>query len=75
MIKYRKKNPRLTIQFVNADNDDILFQVPNRNWTNVGDFLTDYYVDEMIKRNCKRLGIDTPPNVLVIVAAEFNLKK
>ena len=73
-MKYSKKNPRLTVQFVNADNDDILFEVPNRNHTNIGEFLTDYYVDGMIIRNCKRLGIPTPPNVLVIVAAEFNKK-
>ena len=74
MMKYSKSTPRLTVQFVNADNDVILFEIPNKNWTNVGDFLTNYYVDEMVKNNCKRLGIETPPNVLVIVAAEFNLK-
>ena len=72
-MKYRKKTSRLTVQFVNAANDEILFEIPNRNHTNIGELLTDYYVDEVVKSNCKRLGIKTPPNVLVIVAADFNL--
>jgi hypothetical protein len=72
-MKYSKNSSRLTVQFVDADTDDIIFEVPNRNWMNVGEFLTDYYVDEVVKTECKRKGIDPPENLMVIVAAEFTL--
>lgn len=74
-MKYSKDSSRLTVQYVDADTDDILFEVPNRNWMNVGELLTDHYVDEMVKTNAKRKGFDPPENLLVIVAAEFTLKE
>lgn len=72
-MKYLKESPRLTIQYVDADTDDIIFEVPNKNWTNVGDFLTDHFVDEVVKDFAKRKGFELPTNLLVIVAAQFTL--
>lgn len=74
-MKYSKNSPRLTVQYVDAETDDILFEVPNRNWMNIGELLTDHYVDEMVKTNAKRKGFDPPEKLLVIVAGEFTLNE
>ena len=74
-MKYSKNSPRLTVQYVDADTDDILFEVPNRNWINIVELLTDHYVDEMVKTNAKRKGFDPPEKLLVIVAGEFTLNE
>jgi len=70
-MRYTKANPRLTVQFVNADTDEILFVVKDRTWLTVGELLNDVAVDSIMKHEYKK----TPPeNLMVLVAAEYSLK-
>lgn len=68
MGKYIKDSPRLTVQYINADNDDIIFEVKNRNWMNVGELLADHYVTEVLSQNVKE---ELPENLMVLVVGEY----
>jgi len=70
-MRYTKANPRLTVQFVNADTDEILFVVKDRTWLTVGELLNDVAVDSIMKHEYKK---KPPENLMVLVAAEYSLK-
>jgi hypothetical protein len=71
-MKYVKETPRLTVKFIDADTEKTLFEVKDRSWMNVGELLTDYYVDTIVKNELgdKKL----PKNLMVLVVCEFKLE-
>jgi len=69
-MRYVKDHARLTVKYINADTEEVLFEVPNRNWTNIGELLADHYVTELMKQNVD--GV-VPDNLLVIVVGEYTL--
>lgn len=71
-MRYIKDRGRLTVKYVNADTEDILFEVPNRNYSNIGELMTDHYVTELMKQNVD--GV-VPENLLVIVVGEYTLSE
>ena len=70
-MKYEKKNPRLSVKYVDADTEDVLLEINDRTWMNVGEVLTDYYVTELINSELKD---DAPDNLLVLVVGEYKKK-
>ena len=71
-MKYVKDSPRLIVKFINGDTDEILFEIGDRNWMNVGETFTDYYVDTIMKTEFKNK--EFPKNMMVLVVGEFKLK-
>ena len=71
-MNYRKENPRLTVKYVNADNEDILFEINNRTWMDVGELLNDGGIDSVMKNEMK--GRKLPENIMVLVIAEATLQ-
>ena len=67
-MKYRKANPRLTVKFIDSDTNDILFEVKDRTWMNVGELLTDNAIDSIMKHEYKE---EHPENLIVLVVAEY----
>jgi len=70
-MKYTKETPRLTVKFINSDTDDCLFEIKDRTWNNVGDTLSDYYVDAVMKTEMKDKKL--PTNLMVLVVGEYKL--
>ena len=68
---YKKTTPRLTTKFVNGDTDEILFEVKDRTWMNVGEILTDNAIDSIMKNEWKNKKL--PKNLMVLVIGEFEL--
>lgn len=71
--KYKKETPRLTVQYVNADTEEILFEINDRTWMNVGELLTNEYVDRVVKTELNKMKITPPPNLMVLVVGEYYL--
>lgn len=71
-MKYTKETPRLTVKFIDSDTDEILFELKDKNWMNVGEVLTDYYVDNIVKHELKNKNL--PENIMVLVVSEYELK-
>lgn len=72
-MKYKKNSHRLEVQFIDDKTEEILFKIGDRNHTNVGELLTDFYADTLIMRELK--GKKLPKKVMVIIAAEFILNE
>ena len=73
MEKYKKSNPKLIVKYIDSDTDNILFEITDRNTMNVGELLTEYYVDNIIKEELKKKDIDLPENIMVLVVGEYSL--
>jgi len=71
-MNYAKDTPRLTVKYVDADTDEIIFEINDRNWMNVGELLSDHHVNEIIKQNG---GDSLPENLLVLVVGEYTLNE
>ena len=69
-MKYTKDNHRLNIKFINAETNELLFEVKDKSWMEVGDFFTDHYVDQLIKRTCQN---NLPKSVIVLLNKQYNL--
>lgn len=71
-MRYKKATPRLTVKFVDSDKNDILFEVKDRTWMNVGEILNDNAIDSIMKNEWK--DKDMPENLMILVVGEFQLK-
>ena len=69
-MRYSKKSPRLSVKYVDGDTEEILFEVNNRNWMNVGELLADHFVTEVVKQNIEGA---VPDNLMIIVVGEYSL--
>ncbi len=68
-MKYIQPIPRLTVKYIDADTEDVIFEVNNRNWMNVGEMMTPRYATEVFKTN----KLDMPQNLMIIVVGEYEL--
>ena len=66
-MKYSKDTPRLTVKYIDADTEEVVYEINDRNWMNVGELLSDHHVNEVIKKS-----ISNPPeNLMVLVVGEY----
>jgi hypothetical protein len=68
-MKYKQEVPRLTVKYVDADTEEVIFEVNNRNWMNVGEMLTSHYATEVFKTN----KLIMPQNLMILVIGEYQL--
>lgn len=74
-MNYKKTNPRLLVKYIDSDTDEILFEINNRTWMDVGQLLNDNSIDNVVKNELKNMGYTkTPTNIMVLVIAEASLK-
>jgi hypothetical protein len=71
-MRYAKETPRLTVKFIDSDTETVLFEVKDRTWNTVGEILTDYAVDSIMKNEWKNKKM--PVNLMVLVVSEYQLK-
>ena len=74
-MKYRKKNPRIAVKYIDSDTDNVLFEINDRNHTNIGELLSDYFADTVVKDELSKLKIPLPKNLMILCVAEYELKK
>jgi hypothetical protein len=70
--KYKKSTPRISVKFIDSKTNNVLFEIHDRNWMNVGELFTDQYVDELIKQTIKKENL--PENIIVLVVSDYALK-
>jgi len=71
MAKYIKETPRITVKFIDAQTEETLLEVPDRNWMNVGEMMTAHHGDSLIQAQLK--GKKLPKKVLVLTISELIL--
>lgn len=73
MAKYIAETSRIDVKFIDANTEETLFEVNDRNWTNLGDIFTTTYGDMLIQRELK--GKKLPKKVLIISIKELILEE
>jgi len=69
MARYKKETSRITAKFIDNDTEELLFEVNDRNHTNIGELFTDYVVSSLAEREIKK-GIE-PDEIMVISVGIF----
>ena len=70
-MKYVKKTPRLSVKIFNGDTNELVGEITDRNWMNVGELFADHYLNNMIPQYIKK---DLPDNIVMLASAEYNLQ-
>ena len=65
-MKYSKETSRLVVQIIDSETEEVIGTINNKNWSNVGEVFSDYYVTEIMK--AKKVS---PENIILLVSAEF----
>jgi uncharacterized FlaG/YvyC family protein len=71
-MKYTKESARITVKFIDADTEEILFEIDNRTWMNVGDVFSDHITTELMKDKFKNRKM--PENIMVLAVGEYSQK-
>jgi hypothetical protein len=72
MARYVKDTPRLTVKFIDADTERVVLELKDRTWMTVGELLTDYTVDAIVKSELRDKKL--PERLLVLVVSEYTLQ-
>jgi hypothetical protein len=73
MAKYIKETTRIDVKFIDAQTEETILEVPDRNWMNVGEILTAHHGDAIIQAKLK--GKKLPKKILVLVVSELILSE
>ena len=71
MAKYVNETSRITVKYINADTEEQLFEVSDRNWMNVGELMTSHYSNDLLQRELKNKKL--PQKVLILTICELTL--
>lgn len=71
MIMYKKENPRIIVQFIDSDTKNVLFEIKDRNWMNVGELFTDNIASSIMRTEFSGKEEKMPENFYIIIAEEF----
>ena len=73
MAKYAKETRRINVKFIDTDTEELIFEIKNRNWQDVGQIFADGIVSSLMTNDFK--GKVFPKNVMVIAVGEYFLQK
>lgn len=59
---------RINIKFIDGDTDELLFEVKDKTWMEVGQFMTNGYVTEVVRNY---LGLEEAPKNLIVMSVAF----
>lgn len=68
---YAKETPRIPIKYIDGETNDLLFEIGNRTWNDVGEMLSDNNVSELIKKQ----NFDKNPEVVRVLLVVDYYKK
>jgi len=71
-MKYVKTSPRIPVKYIDADSENVLFEVHDRSWMNVNELLSEFSVNSIVTTELK--GKKLPKKLLVLTVSEFTLQ-
>ena len=73
-MKYVKKTPRIDVKFIDPVTEEVLFEIKDRSWMNIGEMFSDGTVTSIIQNEYRNKKF-VPKNVLIMAVAEYNLEQ
>lgn len=72
---YRNLNgTRIILKVVDTDTNELLFEVPDRNFMNLNEFFTEYYITELMRQKYGDDYEEYYPNITAFVVANYSVK-
>lgn len=71
-MRYRKDTPRVNIIFINDNTEEVLLEIDNRTWMDMGQLFSDGNIDNVMKNELK--GKTLPKNIRVIADCTATLQ-
>ena len=68
-LKLKKVNPKITIEAINSENDELLFEITDRNWSNLGEVFNDHYFGMIAEKELN--GEKIPEKITLVAVTEF----
>lgn len=69
---YTNKQSRITVKFIDSDDSTELFEIKDRNWSNVGELFTKGVINNIMDNELKNKGIsELPKNLMILAVSEY----
>lgn len=62
----------IVLKYIDADTNELLFEIKDKNWMEIGQFMTDTYVSQLLNNHFDEE--DLPENVVVLASAELEAR-
>jgi 5-methylcytosine-specific restriction endonuclease McrA len=69
MTTFKKTTPRIDVKFIDSDTEEILFEINNRNWMNLGELFTNNTANSIIDNELG--GNHTHKNIMIMAIGEY----
>lgn len=73
-MKYVKETPRVIVKFVDAVTEEVLFELNDKSWMDIGQLFSDGVVTSIFQNEYKNKKF-APKKILVIAVADFKLEQ
>jgi hypothetical protein len=73
-MKYVKKTPRIDVKFIDSATEEVLFEIKDRSWMNIGEIFSDGIVTSIIENEYKNKKF-IPKNILIMAVGEYRLEQ
>jgi len=70
-MRYSKDSSRITVKYIDANTEDTIFEIPNRNHTNIGELFSDFYASSIMENEIKDGKF--PKKIIILAAIELTL--
>lgn len=71
MAQYKKDSPRISVKFINAQTEGVIFDVKDRTNLNMGELFSDYAISSIMENEFK--GKKLPKKMIIMAACEVTL--
>jgi hypothetical protein len=71
-MRYVKDTPRIAVKYINEDTEETIYEINDRTWMNLGEVVTDYFVENLFQTELK--SKKRPKNLMVLCVTKFKLQ-
>ena len=71
MVQYKKETPRISVKFINAQTEAIIFDIKDRTNINMGELFTDFAISSIMENEYK--GKKFPQKMIIMAVCEVTL--
>ena len=64
---------RIVIKVIDADTNELLFEIRDRNWMNVAEFFTEHYISELMRQKYGDDYDEYYPNITTFVVGNYSI--
>jgi hypothetical protein len=72
MAQYISKTPRITVKFIDTNSEEIICELKDKNWMNVGEVLSSHVTNSIVMNELKNRKL--PKKIMVIAIGEYDLE-